>query len=94
MVGGSAFFYFPRPPDDHWLADTSLVKISFVASQRTVAVEIVGIGTSFEVRSIVGTEEDDGIFIEAKLFQFGKQFANLFVEQGDHGCKGCVCFGL
>ena len=59
-VGLRAGCHMSRPRDDHRHTDSALIHVTLVSSQDAVAVEEVGVGPSFLMRTVVAREDDDG----------------------------------
>ena len=75
------------PAYDEGDADAALVGAAFLALKQTVAVEEIGVGAAFLMRSVVRREDNDGVLIEALLFQFGHNLSHLCVQTRNHASK-------
>ena len=79
------------PAHDEGDADAPLVGGAFQALEQPIAIEEGGIGTALFVRTIVGGEDYDGVFVHALRFEFRDDFAHHEVQARDHSSKLSVC---
>ena len=64
------------PAHDEGDADAALVGGAFQALEQPIAIEEGGIGTALFVRTIVGGENHDGVFVHALRLELGDDFAH------------------
>lgn len=75
------------PAYDEGDANAALVGAAFLALKQTVAVEEIGVGAAFLMRSVVRREDNDGVLVEALLLQFGHNLPHLRIQTRNHASK-------
>ena len=94
VVGGPAAFYVSGPGHDEWYADAALIEVSLDAAQAAVAVEVGRVGSTLDVRAVVGGEYHDGVVADSEAVKQGPELSDLPVQDIDHGGEGCVAMLL
>ena len=83
--------HFARPAHDEGDADAAFVGGAFQSLEQAIAVEESGVCSTLFVRTIVGGENHDGIFVHTLRFEFGNDFTHHKVQARNHSGKLCVC---
>ena len=73
-----------RPGHNHGNPDSSLIQIALIATPDTVAVEKIGIGSSFLMRAIVTCKNNKSILVHSFFFQFLDQLSYIYIESINH----------
>ena len=88
LVADTARLGDARPPDEQRFADAPLVRPTFASTQGQVR---RGRAFGSGEPAVVGSENDDGLLIEAEFTQLVEHAADVFVEAFDHrGICGMV----
>ena len=91
MVVHFAGCHFAWPAHDEGDADAAFVGGAFQSLEQAVAVEECGVCSALFVRTIVGGENHDGVFVQSFGFEFVDDFTHHKVQARNHSCKLCVC---
>src|SRR5690606_24658101 len=94
MIGSGSGTNATGPSCDHRYPYPALVQISFVASQPSIAVEVIGVATAFHVGTVVGCEDDDRILIQSKCVHLFHHLTDHIIEERYHRSKCGVGFLL
>ena len=82
-----AGFYLAGPTSDERNADAAFIKITLVAAQRAVAVEVAGQVPTLMVRAIVAGEEHERMVGDFQFIEQIEYLANSAVHASHHAGK-------
>lgn len=83
-VVGAPSFDGGRPMQNHGNVDAAIVEITLHSLIGLGGFEELGVGSTFVMRSVVGGENDEGIFEKLSLFECADELADIVVERSDH----------
>ena len=75
---------FAGPPGDERHTNSAVCEIAFEAIERAIRIEEIVILRAFFVRAVVGSENHEGVAVDAEQFEFLQKAADVGVEAGDH----------
>ena len=76
-----------RAPGNHRNTDTAFINIPLDTFQRPVALEIIGVSSTFPVRAVVAGKNNDRILIQSQFFQFSHYIDDIFIQSRYHSGK-------
>ena len=82
-----------RPPGDHGHAYSAIVEGALVAAQRSTRIKEAHFVASLVVRSVVGSEDDKGVLLDAQFLKQIEDLAHVLVHERDHGGEALFRFG-
>ena len=86
-VVDGAGFYTTGPADDERNADAALVGLALESTQLAVASKEGWVGAALFVRTVVATEDEDGVVGESFLFKLCHNLTDISVETSNHAGK-------
>ena len=94
VAGSSSRGYVPGPSCDERYPDSALIEVSLDAPEAGRGVEELWLGAALGVRTVVRSEDNDGVVGNAEAVHEVGYFSDLPVEQCYH-CPECrMCPGL
>ena len=84
MVRDRARFYPAGPACQRRDANSAFVQVTFDAAQRAVAIVEVRVVSALAVRAVVTGEHHQRMFVDAKLLELRKQFADVTIHPRNH----------
>src|SRR5690606_40191036 len=75
-----------------WSSD--VCSSDLIAAQRAIAIEVVRIATTLQVRAIVGRKDDQRILVKTELIHPLQQLSHHIVDHCHHGGEGSMRFML
>ena len=82
-TGGDAF----RPAHNERNPDAAFVTLAFQTTQFPIPSEELRVRSSFFVRAVVATEDDDGVLVQSLFFQLLQDFTHVIIQTGNHTGK-------
>ena len=82
-TGGDAF----RPAHNERNPDAAFMALPFQTTQFPIPSEELRVRSSFFVRAVVATEDDDGVLVQSLFFQLLQDFTHVIVQAGNHTGK-------
>ena len=94
VITAAARLNLPGPARNRRNPNSSFIQIAFISFQRPIAIKIIRISSPFQMRPIVRTKNDQGIFFQSQFFHLVHDFSHLTIQNLNHRNESCMAFRL